>query len=494
MKQRTFRSAIVALAVLGLLAAAAFSFGRINAAHAAAALPNGYVAPYIDVTLNPTVAQDIQSSGVKDYTLAFIVEGGSCQASWAGLPLNYPNVQSIISTIRNAGGDVIASFGGADGIELALDCPSASALQAQYQAVVNLGITHLDFDIEGGPLGFTAANDMRAKALAALQAANPGLTVSFTLPVLPTGLTQDGINLVQDAVQNGVNISVINVMAMDYYCCGSDMGQNAIDAANSTNSQLQGIVPGMSLSKIGVTPMIGVNDDTAEIFTEANAQSLVSFAQQNHLGELSFWSEGRDQSCPGGGAQVSPSCSGISQGAFDFSRIFGQFAGNGGGGGGPTPTPTHTPTPTPTRTPTPTPTPTGMPSPTPTPGGSLVSNPGFETGTLTGWTCNAGDVVVSSPVHSGSHALQVTPSSSTTGECDQTISVQANHTYTLSAFVNGPYAYLGVQSGASTWTTSSSYTQLSVTFTTVTSQTSVTIFVHGWYGQGNVFADDFSLQ
>jgi chitinase len=88
----------------------------------------------------------------------------------------------------------------------------------------------------------------------------------------------------------------------------------------------------------------------------------------------------------------------------------------------------------------------------------------------------------------------VAPTSSTTGECDQTITVQANHTYTLSAYVDGPYAYLGVQGGTSTWTSSSSYTQLSVTFTTSASQTSITIYIHGWYAQGNVYVDDFALQ
>jgi chitinase len=124
---------------------------------------------------------------------------------------------------------------------------------------------------------------------------------------------------------------------------------------------------------------------------------------------------------------------------------------------------------------------------------NLVSNPGFETGTLSGWSCDAGDIVVTSPVHSGSYALQVTPSSSTTGQCTQTISVQPNTAYTLSAYVDGPYAYIGVNGYSTNWTSSSSYTQLSYSFTTSSSTSSITIYVHGWYAQGNVYVDDVNL-
>ncbi|MGH1555772.1 carbohydrate binding domain-containing protein [Streptomyces sp. L7] len=127
-------------------------------------------------------------------------------------------------------------------------------------------------------------------------------------------------------------------------------------------------------------------------------------------------------------------------------------------------------------------------------GGGSLTNAGFETGSLSPWTCTGGSAVVSSPVHSGSHSLQVTPSASSTGECDQTVALSPNKSYTLTAWVQGPYAYLGVSGGASasTWSNSTSWNQLSVSFTTGSSGT-VTVYVHGWYGQSNVTADDFTL-
>ncbi|WP_199832972.1 carbohydrate binding domain-containing protein, partial [Streptomyces puniciscabiei] len=127
-------------------------------------------------------------------------------------------------------------------------------------------------------------------------------------------------------------------------------------------------------------------------------------------------------------------------------------------------------------------------------GGGSLTNAGFETGGLSPWTCTGGSTVVAGPVHSGSHALQVTPSSSGTGECDQTVTLSPNHAYTLSGWVQGPYAYLGVSGGATagTWSSSTSWNQLTVNFTTGSSGT-VTVYVHGWYGQSDVHADDFTL-
>ncbi len=126
---------------------------------------------------------------------------------------------------------------------------------------------------------------------------------------------------------------------------------------------------------------------------------------------------------------------------------------------------------------------------------NILTNPGFESGGLSPWSCtgNLGSVV-SSPVHGGSRALQGAVTASDDAQCSQTVAVQPNTTYTLSGWVRGSYVYLGVDGGASTWTTSpSAYSRLSVSFTTGASQTSATLYVHGWYAQGSYYADDISL-
>ncbi|MET8284294.1 chitinase [Streptomyces sp. NPDC048448] len=125
-------------------------------------------------------------------------------------------------------------------------------------------------------------------------------------------------------------------------------------------------------------------------------------------------------------------------------------------------------------------------------------NGGYESG-LSNWTCSAGSgTTVSSPVHGGSAALKATPAGQDNAQCTQSVAVKPNSTYTLSAWVQGGYSYLGVTgtgtTDVSTWTPdSASWKQLSTTFTTGGSTTSVTVYTHGWYGQAAYYADDLSV-
>ncbi|MGQ4362334.1 chitinase [Streptomyces sp. SAS_272] len=128
-----------------------------------------------------------------------------------------------------------------------------------------------------------------------------------------------------------------------------------------------------------------------------------------------------------------------------------------------------------------------------------AKNAGFESG-LTGWSCSAGSgAAVSSPVHGGAAALKATPAGQDNARCSQTVAVKPDSTYSLGAWVQGGYAYLGVTgtgtTDVSTWTPdSSSWKQLTTTFTTGSATTSVTVYTHGWYGQAAYYADDVSVQ
>jgi hypothetical protein len=285
-------------------------------------------APYVDTSLYPpfNLVSTAQATGGKQFNLAFVVAGGSggCTPEWGGVTaIGDDPVASQIAALRAIGGDVRISFGGEDGSELAQTCTGLSQLEAAYQDVISgYDVNKIDFDIEGAAVGDIAANALRDQALVALQARDPGLQVSFTLPALPSGLPADEDAVLTVAVQAGVDISAVNVMAMDYGDGAApdpagQMGTFAIDAATATDAQVAsalGISNAAAWSKVAVTPMIGVNDTSDEIFTVANAQQLVAFAAGKHLAWLSMWSAGRDQECAGGATSFAqPTCSSIVQ-------------------------------------------------------------------------------------------------------------------------------------------------------------------------------------
>jgi hypothetical protein len=291
-------------------------------------------APYVDTSLYPAfdLLASAASTGVKDYTLAFVTDGGGCTPKWGGVTdLASDAVAAQIGALRAKGGDVRVSFGGASGSELATTCSSADALAAAYgKAVDTYGLTKVDFDVEGGALPNTAANTRRAQAIAKLQSQHAGLDVSYTLPVMPEGLTQDGVDLLANAKSNGVKINTVNIMAMDYGPSYSgDMGTYAEQAATATQAQVKSVL-GLSDSAawkaVGVTPMIGVNDVASEVFKVEDATQLVAFAKAKGLGGLSMWSATRDKQCSGGvKATADATCSSIVQDAFAFSKAFAAY-------------------------------------------------------------------------------------------------------------------------------------------------------------------------
>ncbi|OPG10511.1 sugar hydrolase [Streptomyces sp. GKU 895] len=291
-------------------------------------------APYVDTSLYPAfdLVASAAATGVKDYNLAFVTDGGGCTPKWGGVTdLASDAVAAQIGALRAKGGDVRVSFGGAAGSELATTCSSADALAAAYGKVVDAyDLTKVDFDVEGGALPNTTANTNRAKAIAKLQAQHPDLDVSFTLPVMPEGLTQDGVNLLSNAKSNGVALDTVNIMAMDYGPAYSgDMGTYAEQAATATQAQVKSVL-GLSDSAawktVAVTPMIGVNDVTSEIFKVEDAGQLVDFAKSKGLGWLSMWSATRDKQCSGGAKNYADAtCSSIVQDAHAFSKAFAAY-------------------------------------------------------------------------------------------------------------------------------------------------------------------------
>ncbi|GAA1910067.1 chitinase [Streptantibioticus ferralitis] len=287
--RRSFQASV--LATSGLIPAALLI--ATAPAHAAASFPAHYAAPYLQISHSDAgdMAADMKTTGVRDYTLAFLTPKSGCTPQWEDGGDSLGAFASQVKSLKAAGGDVIISFGGEAGGELAQTCTSVSRLTAAYSKVVTTyGVTRLDFDIEGGVLDDSSANSRRDQALAALQKANPSVQIDYTVPVAPTGLESNALNLLRDAKSKGVKVNLVNIMTMDF-----GNGHNALadaeSAANATHGQLAGLYGGSSSQvwgRIGLTPIAGKNDDN-ENFTQSNATTLERFAAAKGVQELSFW-------------------------------------------------------------------------------------------------------------------------------------------------------------------------------------------------------------
>ncbi|WP_405916408.1 chitinase [Streptomyces sp. NBC_00728] len=302
---------------------------------AAAAAPNAGAAkssgtayaPYVSATT--PVGTDSAGSPAT-YNLAFVISDGSgCVPKWDGMyAIGDAAVKSRISALRKSGASVRVSFGGADGKELASTCDNATDLAAAYGAALDAaGSAQADFDVEGAQLSDSGSVALRSEAIALLQKKRPGLAVSFTLPVMPSGLDADGLALLESANDHSVDVSTVNIMTMNYGSSfTADMGGYAITSAEATHDQLKkvfGLSSGGAWRGLALTSMIGVNDVHNETFGLSDAARVRAFAEKKGVAWVSMWASFRDQQCEKGSAtagDASTDCSGVKQSSGAFAK------------------------------------------------------------------------------------------------------------------------------------------------------------------------------
>ena len=310
-----------------------------------------FYAPYVDMGGWPVpdlTAISQTNGGGSLFTAAFMQSTPDGKLAWAGLNALEPGatndqaqaINRSIKALQNAGGDVMISLGGQAGTSLAqwgsTHGMTAAQLANGYAGVIDTyGITHLDFDIEGAAVADPASIALHSQALKLLQQSKPTVQIWYTLPVLPTGLTADGLDVVDSALKAGVKLAGVNVMAMDYGesaaptsgATAETMGAYAIQSAESTYAQLTKLYSGygqsFGYSQLGVTPMLGVNDVTTEVFTLADAQAVEDYARTKGLGMVALWSVTRDTPGPLGVSTYTHS--GMSAPAGSFARILNDY-------------------------------------------------------------------------------------------------------------------------------------------------------------------------
>ncbi|MFF3202910.1 chitinase [Streptomyces sp. NPDC002962] len=285
-------------------------------------------APYVSAV----EANDNDSAGSPTtYNLAFVIaSGSSCTPKWNGTnAIGDSAVKSRISALTASGATARVSFGGASGKELAATCDSVSELTEAYgEALDAAGSTQADFDIEGDELTDSDSVALRSQAIAALQEERPELEVSFTLPVMPSGLDADSLALLASANKYDVQVSTVNLMTMNYgESYAGDMGGYAVTSATAAQAQLKkvfGTTDADAWKGMALTSMIGTNDVDNETFSLADAAEVRTFAEEKGISWVSMWSTFRDQQCEDGSAtdDALTNCSGVEQSSGAFAEAF----------------------------------------------------------------------------------------------------------------------------------------------------------------------------
>ena len=262
---------------------------------------------------------DMMSSG-DGVRLSFAT--GECgDETWAGVSAD-TFAEANIGLLNSHGIQYTVSTGGANGL---FTCSSTVGADKFLNRYLGPKLQGLDFDIETDMTSDQLSNLMRNVLY--LQRKNPKLTISFSLASSAYSINDLGKSVLTAAKKAGLKY-VVNLMAMDYgstpsqWICVLDdnkmcnMGASAIQAAKNLNKKY-----GVPFTEIALTPMIGVNDVTNEIFTIEDMKKVLEFGTNVGLAGLHYWSFDRDCQCPGSLVNVSPTCSGVEQKPFQYYNL-----------------------------------------------------------------------------------------------------------------------------------------------------------------------------
>ncbi|MCU7722200.1 ricin-type beta-trefoil lectin domain protein [Actinoplanes sp. KI2] len=275
----------------------------------------------------PNLTTVTNATGVKWFTMAFMLNSGTCDPKWDGSrALAGGQDQAAINTIRANGGDVVVSFGGAAGPWLEHYCSSASALAAAYQKVISAyGLRAIDIDIEGTPYNTAADQQKTVDALKTIKANNPGITTYITLG---SGTTGPDSSLINRAASAGLVVDGWGIMTFDWGSTGNNQGALTVQAADGLKNRLKtayGWSDADAYKHVGISSMNGITDEGA-VVTLADMQTITAYAQQHGIARLTFWSLNRDRQCSGGYPN-DDTCSGVTQSAYQYTKIIGAYKG-----------------------------------------------------------------------------------------------------------------------------------------------------------------------
>ena len=274
----------------------------------------------------PSPTAVMNATGIKWFTMAFILSSGGCNPAWDGSrPLQGSADANAIAAIHAAGGDVVPSIGGWQGNKLGPNCSTPEALAGAYQQVISAyGLKAIDIDIENtDEFENEAVQDRILSALKIVKQNNPGIQTILTFGTSTTGPNYYGNRLIERSAALGANIDIFTLMPFDFG--SSNIYNDTVGAAQGLNNKLKatfGWSTAEAYAHQGISGMNGLSDQQ-EMTTTATWQNITNWAKSNGLGRLAFWSVNRDRGCAGGG--VVSNCSGIAQPDWEFTRITAGF-------------------------------------------------------------------------------------------------------------------------------------------------------------------------